>query len=722
MKTTLIKFIVVFTLGLLVQSCSTKKDAFLNRTYHSVSTKYNVLYNGNVAFNEGLKELNENYKDNYWQVLPIEPLTVAVLGIPGIKPTKNNAPKAFEKAEEKAVKAVQKHSMLIARQERNNQIDNAYLLLGKSRYYSKRFVPALEAFNYVLLHYPTADLIQETKVWQAKTLIRLQNPEQAIDNLNHFLKVKDLDPKMIEFAHTALAMAYRKTDSLKQEMNHLKMAVQTDFNKNQAARNWFILGQLYRNIKEIDSSNIAFEQLIHLKKIQRKYKIHAAIELAKNATSKDEKNAQIEALQKLIKNRDNRPFLASIYYQLGKLNKKSNDSLAMVNYKLSIIHSEQPNFQKELTYQALGDLFFEKANYLTAGAYYDSILSITKNNNTKRIRKIKRKRNNLTEVIQYEKVVKSTDSILHIVSMTKEEKTSYFNEYIKKLKEAETAKQNNSNAGNAFFNTYSNASYNSGKWYFYNVQTVGFGEQEFKKIWGNRPLEDNWRLSNKNKVVVSQIKPIVSSKINKSEKYKLSYYLNQLPLSKRAVDSIKFVRNNAYYKLGLIYKEQFKAYSLAISRLEQLLKYNPSEQLKLPAIYHLYKVYETLNNSNANQFKDELTKKYPNSRYAKLINNPKALIAEKDENSPEKNYEKLYEAYKDKKYDSVINQANKYVNLYEGKSILPKLELLKAYAIGKKNGLKAFRDALVYVALNFPNTDEGKKAAKLVEQLKAKLN
>ena len=127
------KIVVSFLILLLIVSCSTKKDAFLNRSFHSTTTKFNVLYNGNEALRIGLLELNSNYQDNYWERLPIEPLKVDVLALPGMKSDLDNSPKEFERAEEKAVKAIQKHSMLIARQERNNQIDNAYLLLGKSR-------------------------------------------------------------------------------------------------------------------------------------------------------------------------------------------------------------------------------------------------------------------------------------------------------------------------------------------------------------------------------------------------------------------------------------------------------------------------------------------------------------------------------------------------------------------------------------------------------------
>ena len=339
-----IKIIVAFIGMFLFVGCSTKKDAFLNRNFHSINTKYNILYNGNEAFKQGFEQLTSNYEDNYWEILPIEPLKVDELALPGAKRDEDSSPQAFEKAEEKAVKAVQKHSMLIARQERNKQIDDAYLLLGKSRYYSKRFVPALEAFNYVILNYPRANLINETKIWQAKTYIRLRNEEQAIENLKTLLKSDNLNQKTIENANTAIAMAYFNLDSTQLVINHLNKAIKitpknkvitkamfttnkktvvkpvlSTKNAEQTARNLFILGQLYKHQNKIDSSNYAFNTLLKIKKAPFKYKIHAEIEKAKNVLSNQDKTATIEVLKKLNKDRFNKNYLNKLYYQIGKI-------------------------------------------------------------------------------------------------------------------------------------------------------------------------------------------------------------------------------------------------------------------------------------------------------------------------------------------------------------------------------------------------------------------
>jgi len=145
-----IKFILAGVLGgILFNACSTKKDTFVNRNWHAVNTKYNVLYNGNIAFEEGREALNMSYLDNYWEVLPVERLQVK----DEIKLDSENNNPNFVIAEEKATKAIQKHSMDIKDEERNPQTDEAFLLLGKARYFDQRYIPAVEAFNYILRKY-----------------------------------------------------------------------------------------------------------------------------------------------------------------------------------------------------------------------------------------------------------------------------------------------------------------------------------------------------------------------------------------------------------------------------------------------------------------------------------------------------------------------------------------------------------------------------------------
>ncbi len=724
-----VKIIVGFGIIFLIFGCSTKKDSFVNRKYHSISTEFNVLYNGQLALEDGLASLNANYEDNYWEILPIEPLKIDELALPGMMGDTDNSPQEFDKAEEKAVKAIQKHSMLIARQERNNQIDAAYLLLGKSRYYSQRFVPAIEAFNYILINYPGADLIDQTRIWQAKTNIRLQNEEMAIESLKILLEKKSLKNENREDANTAMAMAYYKTDSLEQVIKHLNLAVLTNYNKEQTARNLFILGQLYRGKKEIDSSNIAFQKIVDLKKAPYKYVIRAQIEQAKNITNKVESMAMAEKLQKLIKDRYNRDYLDELYFRLAEITIEDDENLALEFYKMSIQTSNNNNFQKELTYESIGNIYFDKAQFSTAGAYYDSVMQISKDENTKRIRSLKRKRNNLEEVITYESIAKRNDSILNVVGMSNDEQLAFFTAHIEKLKAEDKRKKEleqiqQINAGANMFGLGNNQSTKSdGKWYFYNTQASGFGQQEFRNIWGNRPLEDNWRISDKMRITTVNPNTIIATttQVDESQKYDLPYYFKTVPSDPVKIDSIAVERNEAYYKLGLIYEGQFKETELAISRLEKLLTFNPSEELSLPAKYHLYKMYNTLNSNKALAYKNDIITNYAESRYAKIILNPTEAIGEDVTSISETEYIELYHEYEDEKFESVIEKSTIAIGKYEGQQIVPKFELLKSYAIGKKDGIIAFKEALEFIVANYPNTEEGKKAMEVLQTINSKI-
>ncbi|KUO66421.1 MAG: hypothetical protein APF83_05910 [Lutibacter sp. BRH_c52] len=719
------KIIAGFLIALFVVNCSTKKDAFLNRSYHSVTTKYNVLYNGEESLRLGLEQLNANYEDNYWERLPVEPLKVDELALPGMQADADSSPQEFEKAEEKAVKAVQKHSMLIAREERNKEIDDAYLLLGKSRYYSKRFVPALEAFNYVILNYPKANLINETIIWQAKTQVRLQNEEQAIKSLLNLLKDKSLKSNIKEDAHTVLAMAYLNLNSLQLGINHLNKAVVSNNNKEQTARNLFILGQLYSKKGLKDSSNIAFQKVIDFKKAPYKYKIHAQLEKAKNSTNKLDAEETLAILKKLTKDRDNRPFLDELYYRIGMIEQESNIENAIANFKKSLKSNSKNNFQRELSYEALGNLYFDKAQFMVAGAYYDSILNITKSENTKRVRRLVRNRNNLNEVILYENISKTNDSILKVVAMGEEAQIAFFNAHIERLKAIEEKQANKSTVKTGLFNPNlgkSDVGEKSGKWYFYNIQALGFGEIEFRKIWGNRPLSDNWRLGDKSQLSLENTQGIDQNMPNSNrEVLELSYYLEKIPSEKVKIDSIASERNTAYFKLGIIYKDQFNELDLAKEKFEKLISSDPDLTLLIPAKYHLYKIYESQGNEKAIALKNDITANYPASKFAKIILNPNQALEEEEKNAAETAYTAIYYDFEAEKFETVIEKTTLAIGKYMGEPIVVKLELLRAYAIGKTQGLVAFKAALELVALNYPNTEESKKALEVIETIKLKL-
>ncbi len=699
-----------------------------------MSTKYNVLFNGNNAFNEAKEQLDDTYEDNFWERLPIEPLKIEeedIIPMPGQTITKVTEAQGFDKAEEKAVKAIQKHSMVIDDFERNKQIDEAYLLLGKARYYSQRFIPALEAFTFAINKYPNANLFNETRIWKAKTHVRLKNEELSIRTLDLVLKSIDLSDVEYEEAQTAMAMAYTQIDSTQQVIEHLKRSTLYFTDRNQSARNMFILGQIYREENHIDSSNIVFENLALMKKIPQKYKVHAILERAKNYNAADSTDLTIYALHELINDRDNRPYLDELYYQAGLISQK-RDSLAFAYYfyEKSIRHNTKKPYQKSLSYEKLGDLYFDDTKFEIAGAYYDSVLQIKElDPNSKRVRKIIRKRESLNNVIFYENIVYRNDSIIHIAEMPEVQQKEFFEAYVENLKAIDEAKKVKeeiaamNNSGNGMINNISSKQSNDdgGKFYFYNVQLVGLGKQQFKNRYGNRPLADFWILSQSSGGFSSRPDIKSDELITDDSRYNVAFYLDKIPNSKEVLDSIKTQRNDAYYNLGLIYKEQFKEYEMAAANFENFLKNNPTENLILPTKYHLFKTYANFNTMASNKYKEDIVNNYSDSRYAQIIKNPKSISnLENDEDSPEKIYKGAYICYEEDEFYYSLSTVNDALEKFKGLEIEAKFELLKAYLLYKTKGETVFIEKLNFIIINYPNTEESEHAKLVLEELKNK--
>ena len=736
MKTPYKSIFVVVVLAVLALSCSRKKDKFINRNYHAVTAEFNALFNGYNALEEGRKALNDTYFDNYWEVLPIERMQIIEdVMLPG--QSKNES---FSRAEEKATKAIQKHSMDFEGKEKNPQIDEAYLLLGKARYFDQRFVPSLEAFNYILYKYPASDKINQAKIWREKANIRLDNNELAIENLKRLLKQENLEGQDLADATSILAQAYLNIKVIDTAITLLETAAKATKNNDERGRYRFIQGQLYNKLGYKDSANIAFDKVIDLnRKIPRIYLISAYLEKIKNFDFENGNKLELtELLTELEENRENRPYLDRIYHQIAQYHlKNGSDSLATVYYNKSLRTNSKDNILVAKNYETLGDMNFNATIYAKAGKYYDSTMnSLVENSKPYRI--IKRKRDNLEDVIYYEAIAKTNDSILKLVNMPEAERLSYFEAVVEELKAQDEAEQKaqkaaERNSGLVAANNQVGAQQRIGPpinnqqataFYFYNPTTVAFGKNEFVKTWGDRELEDNWRWSTNvssaagNAVVAANN---VLAEASEDERYDPQFYISKLPSEEREIDSILKERNYAYYQLGLIYKEKFQELELAKIKFQDLLQSHPEERLVLPSKYNLYRVYEALGeNEEAAIARLNIISEYPKSRYALILTNPE-LVLESDENSPRSLYESLYDKYVKQEYAEVISKCEEYINQFDGESIVPKFELLKATAIGRLYGYESYRKAINHVGVTYANTPEGKEAQEIESKILPKL-
>ncbi|WP_290876959.1 tetratricopeptide repeat protein [Flavobacterium sp.] len=741
MKTNTFKYLLYTGLFLFLIACSTKKNTFLSRNSHALSTEYNILYNGQLALDKGIEDVKQQNKDNFWELLPIERMQVNEAAmLPGDTRNAN-----FQRAEEKATKAIQKHSMYIQGSEKNPQMDEAHLLLGKSRYYEQRFVPALEAFNYVLYKYPKSDKIYEVKIWREKTNMRLENDAIAVNNLTKLLKEIKFKDQIFADANAALAQAFLNLEQKDSAVAKIKLATEFTKSNEEKARYRFILGQLYESLGYKDSAFAKYQEVIDMnRKAARQYVIQAhAKQAGQFDYAQGDTIAFLKKFNDLIGDRENRPYLDVLHHQVALFfDKNKNIAQAKKHYNISLKKKSQDTYLTASNYRNLADIYFNHAKYVTAGKYFDSTL-VNLKPRTREFNLIKKKRENLEDVIKYEGIAQRNDSIISLYKMSNEDKVAYFEKHIEKIKKEEAAAlklaekeaqikenqernsgnsvQDNSKKATATENTKSNSNGNQGSFYFYNPTTVAFGQKEFQKKWGKVTLQDNWRNSaangslkgKDNDAKEEQLAEETKDVAKAEERFTPDFYIQQLPTNPTVIDSLSKERNFAYYQLGIIYKEKFKEYQRAADKLEQLLKNNPEERLVLPSMYHLYKVYEIIDKDKAAAMKSQIISMYPNSRYAQILANPNSQMAESGD-SPKSVYENLYESYQNHEYKTVLAEINGAIDRFTGDEIVPKLELLKANLIGKLSGLEEYGKALNFVALNYPNSEEGKRAERMI--------
>ncbi len=750
MKNTYLKLLYSSLFLVIVVACSTKRNNFVSRNSHALSTKYNILYNGGIALDKGVYDLKSKYKDNYWEILPVERMQV----LDEQSPTGQTKNASFDRAEEKATKAIQKHSMNIDGSEKNFQIDEAHLMLGKARYYDQRFVPALEAFNYVLYKYPKSDKIYEVKIWREKTNMRLDNDALAVSNLNVLLTEIKFKDQIFADANATLAQAYLNLQDKNKAISKLKIATQFTKLDEEKARYRFILGQLYEDLGKKDSAFASYQQIIEMnRKASRLYIMQAhARQAAQFDYVKGDTIAFLKNFNELLVDRENRPFLDILNHQMGLFyDKNKKFETAKKYYDLSLKNRKDDQYLITTNYKNLATIYFNKAKYVTAGKYYDSVLS-TLNNRTREYRLYTKKRENLDDVIKYEGIAQKNDSILSIASLSKSDQELYYQKFIDKVKIADEkalkekvladklAAQGQNNQGISDFKTPSNliqqevvqtssrsntsapqSNFGASQvsdFYFYNPSTVAYGKLEFKKIWGDRGYVENWRLSSKKEIVSDDIvaqnntASDIKKEIKLDEKYTTNFYIKKLPTNQKVLDSLNKDRNFAYFQLGTIYKEKFKEYQLAADKLEKLLVQNPEERLVLPAMYNLYKIYEIISPAKALAMKEDIIAKYPNSRYTQILTNtiPTSTLSSK----PEEAYDTLYKDYQNGLLRETLPSLETAIEQFTGEEMESKFELLKANTIGKLKGLAEFKKALNYVALSYPNSFEGKETEKYI--------
>jgi hypothetical protein len=268
-----------------------------------------------------------------------------------------------------------------------------------------------------------------------------------------------------------------------------------------------------------------------------------------------------------------------------------------------------------------------------------------------------------------------------------------------------------------------------GKWYFYNQTALTFGRTEFRKRWGDRKFEDNWRRSNKTRVNNTQ----ASSNPNEPAQHatdtlaaetdfkKPQFYLKNLPLK----DSLINISNEkiavALLNAGKAYAERIPDLPKATETFESLINRFPANELVPEALYNLYNINKEANKAKSETDRQLLLQKYPDNEFARILSDPAYYEKKLNElKMAEKTYNDAYNAYSSEKFNDAISISDA-LKKYPQDPLAPKFLLLRAYSVARTSDERAFKEELNNLIKSWPQTAESKKAAEIIAYLNQKM-
>ena len=675
--------IVILFLG-----CSTQKNKTLNKRYHSTVSTFNVLFNGNESIKEGKESFLKSYQEDFWEILPVESIesTDKIITVDGLEN------KSFLKAEEKAAKAIQKHSMLIGGVQYNPKTQDAYLMLGRARYLDQRYVPAIDAFNQVYKLNIDNQAWKQSVIWKARSNIRLEQELVAVELLQELLKNKKNSSEIVAKAYSVLSMAYLKLNKTNEALKTLEIAQRNTKDKNHKARLLYIKGQLYEKQNEIDSAKNSFNKILNFKrKISRNIYINAKV---KALLYSESLNSKKEFL-KLIKNEENKPYLDKIYYNYSKL-LFSTGSVAMAKNFLNMSIKENPADKKlkSKAYIKFSELNFNDTNFLTAGRYLDSTLQVL-DKKSKEFWFYERQKKGIQKVVDLEESLIFYDSLIRLSSYDKKK----LDEILKSISTENKQRSEKSSSNEVRQDRVLKKT----NFYFYNDKIVAFGIKSFKSVWGNRERNTYWRSEKsilKNNISSDNTgkeegsnKPVSENETQFLELYK------DIPFSEFKKDSLNNLIDLSKLELAELYTFKYKNYKLGETVLNQYLSKDPNSNRATKAKYLLYKLYKIQNNEKYIKIKEDIIASDSLSRFAKiLLKDPDMLM---DENKSLALRDSLAKMFNNQDFQKIIKSVDLNIDIVEKEEIKVDLELLRAQSYGRLEGIEKYTELLKEISKKY---------------------
>lgn len=728
MKKAFQKYLPLLAVIILLTSCSTKKNTWLSRNYQSMTTRFNVYFNGTEALKKGQQKIEEGLVDDYSKILPV----FTYYDHENLK----RANADMERAMEKGLKAVKKHSIKkkpknnsdkmrdpkykewYNQEEFNPMVPKSYMLMGHATFYKGEFLEAVGVFNYVIRHYKNFPEYYDAKLWMARGYAEMDWLYEAENVLNELAEDEAFPVWKTGIYSQIKADILIKQEKYQNAIPFLKASISAETKKNQRRRLMFILAQIYQDGENFENSLATYEKVL---KMSPPYEMNfnTRIRMTEVFQGTTDSESIRKSLRKMLKDEKNTEFLDQIYYAIANIDlEDGNEESGINNLKLSIEKSKGNDAQKVRSLVRLADLYFEKSAFKKAQPLYKQAAGLL-NEDDQNFDRIEGLANELNQLAAYLENIEKQDSLIRVASLPEAKRTALITDLIK---QAKYIADNPLVAADGNDNNDMNITGQS-SWYFYNTNNVIKGRTEFRRIWGNRSLEDNWRRSVKD-LMYTDVPNVDNGDLDEDQDVKklpddqtAEYYLVNIPLTPEKMNVAKNELAQSYVGAGTIYRENLKGYEDAEAKYKKLLTRMPENVYAVEAKFGLYKLYDEMGRTaEAENMRQEIINQYPKSKYAIVLSNPnfaEELLKVKQQR--DSLYEATYTAYMQGNYVAMKYNVQQAYEKYPDSEIEPNFMFMEALATSKTGTDEEFVEQLNAIKKKYPSNDVVKYVDNILE-------
>ncbi len=609
-----INYIALLPLLIYLAGCTGVKSSLDNFRAH-----YNSFYNAEKSYSKGLEKIKEQEVN----LDPSQPISVH------IRPLAVSNPE-FQKSIDKCAQILRKFPD-------SKWTDDALLLIGKSYYYQRDFFQAIQKFEELKALTGKDRLKAEATLWKGKALLAGEEFGEGISYLLNELDAVFWQPRTLAEAELLLGELFAMRENWEQSSSFLGAAIRNLPRNEMKSRAYFLYGQVLEEQGRFGEAIYAFGQ-VRTFYPDYEYIYWSDMKRAEVARKEGNMDMAISIYRSMAKDDKNFSRRADIRYEVARtLEMEGRIAGAKVLYN-RLLRMEVDRLPRDIQgriYYRMGKIFSEEHGDLSkAAAYFDSSSTYA---SSLEIEGEKRDARMLASAYHRYTSLKETaarlDSLLWLGSLPPAELDSVIAEarsrkkrQIEERLEREEVRSNrllNLNRGRSGENNVKSTVY--GFLNYRNARLVRESVNEFRVVWGERPLMDNWRRAEAVRRAGAQAlrqgdseNSAGNAKLAGTRALKLD--LSEIPSTPEQKSSYRQKRAQALYELGSLFFLNLQMPDSAAYYYNEVIGKYPESPLVQRAMYALFELQSDRGKGEeARYWADTILNRFPHTEYAAKV-------------------------------------------------------------------------------------------------------